>query len=222
MSGWIKLHRKTLDSCVFGDADLLKLWVYCLLKASHKEREILVDKQTVKIEPGQFITGRFELEADFNKGTPARKKISGITLQRWLRKLETMGNLNIKTTTKYTIITVVNWDQYQEVEQQMNNKRTTDEQQVNTNKNVKKGKNVKKDLYGEFVRLEKGEYEKLVDRLGEPSTLDYIDRLNNYIGSSGKRYKSHYHTILTWVRKDEAKKPSEPNRKLDIYIPEVD
>lgn len=29
-----------------------------------------------------------------------------------------------------------------------------------------------------------------------------IERLNNYIGSTGKKYRSHYHTILNWFTKD--------------------
>jgi len=35
--------------------------------------------------------------------------------------------------------------------------------------------------------------------------------LDNYIGSKGKKYKSHYHTILNWYRRDQiqSSKPSE-------------
>ena len=49
MAGWIKLHRKTLDSKVFQNEKLLKTFVWCLLKASHKEYDtremsILIDE----------------------------------------------------------------------------------------------------------------------------------------------------------------------------------
>lgn len=62
-----------------------------------------------------------------------------------------------------------------------------------------------KSIYSEFVQLTKQEHSKLIERFGEEITGAYIQRLNNYIGSKGKRYKSHYHTILTWADKD--KKP---------------
>ncbi len=144
MAGWIKLHRSLLKSAVFDDPQLLKLWLWCLLKATHTPRETVIEKQLVKLEPGQFPTGRFKLEEEFNRGTPKRKRVSAITLWRWLKKLEEWQMLNIKTHSKFSIVTVSNWSEYQQDEQQMNNRRTTDEQQVNTDKNVKNEKNEKK------------------------------------------------------------------------------
>ena len=221
MAGWIKVHRRLKESAVFGDPDLLKLWLLCLLKATHKPREVVIEKQVVRLEPGQFVTGRFELEKEYNDGVPNRKKISASTLQRWLRKLETWQMLNIKTYSKFSIVTVSNWTEYQQDEQQVDNKWTTDEQQVDTDKNDKNGKNDKK-YYGEFVRLTDEEHQKLTERLGQALTADYIERLNNYIGSKGTKYKSHYHTILTWVRNDEKKQAEPPTRKRQLYMPEGD
>ena len=50
------------------------------------------------------------------------------------------------------------------------------------------------------------EYKKLIDDYGEKIAKDFIERLNDYIGSKGKRYKSHYYTILNWMRRDGIKK----------------
>lgn len=57
------------------------------------------------------------------------------------------------------------------------------------------------DIYGEFknVKLTKEEYKKLEEK----KLLPYIEQLSSYIASSGKRYKSHYATILNWSRKDK-------------------
>ena len=60
-----------------------------------------------------------------------------------------------------------------------------------------------KEKFSEFVLLKKEEHEKLIEKFGEKETTQMIERLNNYIGSSGRRYKSHYHTILQWVDKDK-------------------
>ena len=60
-----------------------------------------------------------------------------------------------------------------------------------------------KEKFLEFVLLTPEEHKKLIEKLGENKTKEMIERLNNYIGSSGRRYKSHYHTILQWAEKDK-------------------
>lgn len=72
------------------------------------------------------------------------------------------------------------------------------------------GKNIytpSAERYGEFqnVILTDAEYEKLVERF----PMDYQDRIESlslYMKQKGKRYKSHYATILSWARKDEREK----------------
>ena len=61
-----------------------------------------------------------------------------------MNNLQKREMLNIKKTNKYSVVSIVKWHEYQETEQQLNNNRTTDEQQLNTNKNVKNVKNEKK------------------------------------------------------------------------------
>lgn len=223
MRGYVKLYRKTMESSVWTDPDLFRLWMYCLMKANHEVKTFYHDKQQISLEAGQFVTGRFSLEKDLNNGVPKRKQIPETTLWNWLKKLQDAGNIDIKSTNKYSIVTVVNWSEYQESGQQIDsnlptdgqqtdNRLPTDGQQVVTNKNVKNlknDKNVKKKVdkltFLEFVKLTKEEHEKLAKELGE-SRRDYlIDNLNNYIGSTGKKYKSHYHTILVWSKKDSNK-----------------
>lgn len=144
--GWIKVHRKLLESPIYSNAGMLKLWIHCLLKASHTEHEHLVGMQLVKLKPGQFVTGREALAEEFNKGAKKKDVVSAITLWRWLLFFEEMQMLNIKKTTKFSVVTVINWCEYQSAEQQVNNKRTTSEQQMNTNKNVKNDKNEKNNI----------------------------------------------------------------------------
>ncbi len=73
-----------------------------------------------------------------------------------------------------------------------------------------------KNKYSEFVSLKTEEYDKLLSEHGESNTYVLITILNNYKGSTGKRYKSDYLAILNWVL-DKAKKegkyttPYKPN-----------
>ena len=77
-----------------------------------------------------------------------------------------------------------------------------------SNSPAKENKGKKKDKYGEFknVLLTDDEYKKLTERF----STDYkerIERLSGYVASTGKSYKSHYATIISWARKDEQNAP---------------
>jgi ribosomal protein S19E (S16A) len=117
MQGWIKLHRKLIANPFFSDPFFLKLWVYCLLKASHSDTKHLVGNNLVELKEGQFVTGRYALAKDFNEGLKPSKRVSESTLWRMLSTLEDAGMLKISKTTKFSIVTIVNWQEYQEREQ---------------------------------------------------------------------------------------------------------
>ena len=141
MEGWIKLHRKLYEKGFSGMPDYVAIWLYILVHAQHKDQEIVLNKQVVKINRGSLITGR--------------KKLSSVTgvseskTYRILKYLEIEQQIEQQKFNKFTVISIVNYDKYQASEQedaqQVNNRRTTDEQQMNTYKNVKKEKNEKKD-----------------------------------------------------------------------------
>ena len=70
---------------------------------------------------------------------------------------------------------------------------------------INKDLSTKKKPYGEFnnVLLTDEELDKLKDKF--PRDYDIrIERISGYLESTGKKYKSHYATILNWARKDEA------------------
>ena len=51
------------------------------------------------------------------------------------------------------------------------------------------------------------EYQKLCEEFPHDYT-ERIERLSEYIASTGKKYKSHLATIRSWARKDTAQKPA--------------
>jgi len=206
MEGYICLHRKLLESTVFENEKMLKVWIWCLLKATWKERDQQVGMQTIHLFPGQFIFGRKVAAAELN--------MSESTVYRLINCLEKKTNLSVKVNNKFSVINVENWGLYQDKEnvgeQQMNNRWTTDEQQMNTNNKVNKvnkvnKKDIEKKSYGEFekVKLADEEYQKLVSNIGETKTKQYIDRVDGYLeGNKNKKYSNHYATIQNWYRKD--------------------
>lgn len=139
-SGWIKLHRKLVDNpVIMKDSDYLALWVYLLLQASHAPCPIIFKGEKITLKPGQLITGRKVLSSEL--------KIDENKVTRILKTFENEQQIEQQTSNKNRLITIVSWDVYQKGEQrnnqQVNNKRTTDEQQVNTNKNNKNIKDIK-------------------------------------------------------------------------------
>lgn len=127
-SGYILLHRKSLGSRCFEDDWLWRLWTWCLLSACYCERESSVGL----LRPGQFITRR-----NIAAGT------LGVSPSKWyrgMRKLESLGQIELNSNNQNTTVTICNWEVYQfpndqlrtTNEQRMNNERTTDEQRADS------------------------------------------------------------------------------------------
>jgi len=99
--------------------------------------------QIVFLEKGQFVTGRESLVREYNKGEKPSERVSENTIWRWLKMFERSGMLNIKSTTKFSVVTVLNWNYYQLGELQVNDEHTSNVEQLYTNNNVNNDKNEK-------------------------------------------------------------------------------
>ena len=187
--GWISVHRKILDNPVFQNPYLFKLWMYCLLKASHKEHKQLVGKEVVTLKEGQFIWGRNESTNELNHGAKPSERKSSSTWERLLKLLEELEMLNRITNNKYTVINIVNWRVYQgynkNIEQGnepiMNRKRTDSEPKVNTNNNVNNANN---DLEEEERAREENPFVLFEENICRLSPLN-IDGLNQWCDDLG-------------------------------------
>ena len=62
----------------------------------------------------------------------------------------------------------------------------------------------RKQAYGELhnVFLTNEELKRLIQRFNAPAVQRTIDRLSCYMESCGKKYKSHYATLLNWLKED--------------------
>ena len=143
-NGFIALSRSLLDSEVFSSQKMLKIWIWCLLKANYKDNFVPLKigrgEKTVKVERGQFLFGRFKAEDELF--------IDGSTIYKIMQKLEEIGNIKIESNNHYSVITICNYNTYQNIsnykvtanEQQTNSKRTANEQPSNTTNKEKKEK----------------------------------------------------------------------------------
>lgn len=135
MNGWIKLHRKLLTSNIFQNEKLLKVFTYCLLKATHTGYQQLVGKQKIDLKPGEFVFGRRKaaLELDIKEST----------VRDYMNVLKDDNVIAISPTNKFSVVNIVNWEIYQSKDdgnrQQNDSKIPAEGQQNDTNKKGKKG-----------------------------------------------------------------------------------
>ncbi len=92
------------------------------------------------------------------------------------------------------------------------NECSTDVEQLKKSKVKENKAKENKIKYAEFVTMTESEYQKLVENFGERATREMIVILDNYKGAKGKRYKSDYRAILSWVvkRYEEDNKNNNP------------
>ena len=123
MSGWIKLHRRLLGWEWYDDHNTLRLFTHFLLTCNY-------EPETWRGKPigvGQRIIGRKKLASESG--------LSEQQIRTCLRNLQSTNDITIKSTKEYSLITVVNWIEYQESNQQPNQQTTS---QTTTPKEVKK------------------------------------------------------------------------------------
>ena len=100
--GWVKLWRKLEDSPVFQNEALLKVFIWCVMKANTEKRHIplKIGKGTteVTVQRGQFIFGRNTAGKALNMHPEtARKRMA---------KLARLGVLKIESTKQYSLVTL--------------------------------------------------------------------------------------------------------------------
>jgi hypothetical protein len=215
-NGWVKIHRKLLESLFYKDSHVVHIWVHLLLNATHKPIKALFKGKEITLKPGQLITGRDSISQ--------KTKVNSQKVQRTLKKFEMWRMIEQQTSNRNRLVTILSWDQYQENEQQMNNKRTTDEQLVNTNKNINNKKKERKEIYKEKILAPDFENYTIPEKLYQWADKNGISKkaieihvemcLNHFQDNKTKR-PGWEKTIMNWARSDLAKINNQyPKKKL--------
>jgi hypothetical protein len=133
--GYLLIARSLDESDIFQNEKWLKVYIWCLIQANHKGKNVPVKSgrsvYSVWVDRGQFVYGRFK--AGDKLGMPPS------TVRNILERLadEPYNNLKLEPKDHYTIVTVVDYDFYQDSENYKN--------QLEPEENGKKVvKNVKK------------------------------------------------------------------------------
>lgn len=126
MAGWIKLHRKMTNWEWFDDHNTFRLFMYLLMTANHTDTEW----RGTKVPAGSVLTGRESLAA--------KTGMSEQQVRTSLRKLKSTGEITSKTTNKFSVISITNWADYQDSNQQATSKPTSNPTNNLTSKSTSK------------------------------------------------------------------------------------
>ena len=208
------MSRCLFDKPIWQNVLQFRLFFYLVAHAVYSPQGVMIGDILVK--RGQVLKSYRTLQSELAyKENNAVKTYSLATLKRAVACLGTAKRLDVNITELGTLFTIVNYEQYQDLTQYKKkgvrngawntNETPTKHQRNNNIKEIKEIKEIGKDLYMDFVLLSMEEYQKLNNSLGTQKTAEMIERLNSYGHQKQKKFKeytSHYHTILSWIRKD--------------------
>ena len=117
--GWISIHRCIWDSWVWKDKPFSKgqAWIDLLLMANHEDKKTLLGNQLILVERGSRITSIRQL-CD-------RWGWSNTKVNSFLKLLQDDGMITVKSDAKKTIINIVKYSDYQDVNVGKNDAETT-------------------------------------------------------------------------------------------------
>lgn len=186
-SGFIKVFRSVMDKAWYAKQDYFHLWMHLLLKANHSGKDVYFGGKLVKLNAGQFITGRLKLSQETG--------IEKSKIERILTVFKHEQQIEQRTDRQNRIITILSWNEYQSSEQRneqrMNNERTTNEQRMNTDKNIKNEiskEEIKKDLEPDFEKKSgiesplKIQKRKKINLSSDENYIKFISWFNEYVG----------------------------------------
>ena len=174
MSGWISLHRKMTEWEWYSDANTMRLFIHCILKANHKTKKW----QGIDIQRGQFLTSSDTLALDL--------KLSRQQIRTSLNKLKSTSEITILTTSRNSMITVSSYSDYQDNNQSDNhlatNEQPTSNQQVTTTNNVNNVNNENKKKTKAFTPPNEEQINDVFTDVGMPKDN----------GAEARRYIDYY------------------------------
>lgn len=184
--GWVKLYRKITEWEWFTDPATAHLFIYLIAKANRKPTRY----KGVEIPAGGLTTSQ-----------DALCKATGLTRQQIrtaLNHLISTNDVTKRSTKKYTLLIVNNWDSYQtdnqEINQQLTISQPTTNQQLTTNKN-ERSKEVEKE---NITLVEISSKTPVKTAASFPETIEVISYWN---ATYGRRYRSDTKQTNDQVRK---------------------
>lgn len=222
---FIKLSRKIQSWRWYQDANTMRVFIHILLNANVYDH----DFENITVKRGQWVTSVSKISEQLN--------ISTRSIRTALNHLKSTNEVAIKTTPKYSIITVKNYNQYQKVTKCPTINRQTDDKQVtNDRQQYKKGRERKRrkerDIPSfseveQFIRTENlnvdakkffDYYEERKWQIADKPIDDWKSLLKTWSKNEHKTYASGAYDGVPTISREEflrLKKEAEENDEWD-------
>lgn len=119
LNGYIKLYRKMLEWGWYDDTNTKVVFLHLLLTANYKDTEW----HGIPLKRGDVVTSIHKLATDL--------KLSDQNVRTALSHLKLTGEITSKPHTKFSIISIKNYNQYQEDNTQANEQLTSNQRTTN-------------------------------------------------------------------------------------------
>lgn len=107
MCGWVKIYRSLADHWLAEQPEKLGWWILLLLKVNHEDKKVLIGNNLIEVKRGQIAASFSYLSALWHT--------SKRTAERFVEILEKDGMVSRCTSRKITVLTICNYESYQEV-----------------------------------------------------------------------------------------------------------
>ena len=227
MNGWISLHRKITEWEWYHDASMYKLFTYLLLFANYEDKKF----EGIIIKRGQILIGRKDLSKKLN--------ISEQSVRTFIKRLKSTSEITIKSTNKYSVITICNYDSYQnnfeganqQINQQINQQLTSNQpatnQQLTTSNKDNNNNKLNKLIIKECVTPTQKENEEMnslksnstnfsEDQTANSKLNEDINRSFLWLDQKKKEERSNLKSNLTNLREDTLEDNLKVNETINL------
>lgn len=128
--GWVSIHRKILDNAISSKPNYLSVFLYLILNANHKDKDIIWNNKKVTVKRGEFIGSISKISKFFNLSTASVVKI--------VKYLESEKMIERSSNYRFTYWKVLNYDAYQKSESKSESKVKAKRKQGKTTNNDNK------------------------------------------------------------------------------------
>lgn len=188
-NGYIKLYKSITHWEWYADINTARLFIDLLINAEYTDTEW----RGIKIKRGEQVTSLSRLSQ--------RTNLSLRQTRDTLNRLKKTSEVTIKTTNKYSVISINNFDLYQQ-----NDKQTvTKKSRKATHLYIKEIKNKRIDKkYSTLLEIGQPEIQQLAqeNRISVTTVAKKYQDLVDYCQSKGKTYKNYLAALRSWIRKD--------------------
>jgi len=233
--GWVKFHREQFVNWIskkpFCDG---YAWTYLYSQANHKKGMVNFRNEYIEVERGQLLTSKLKLQ-----------KIFGWTyrhVENFLLALKNDENIRYRTTNRYIVITVVNYEKYQGSDkqngeqngEQSKNRLGTEQEQIRNEatqtRRIKNDKNVNNEKKKKEISFDFSPGDTIIDKDDPSKEIEkkrFINLTKEKIEELNKKYPDvDINGVLinmeNWLmeekrKKDEGKKDKIP-KNYNLFI----